>query len=603
MSKLSFISPPVAAGSSKNSPPVADSKNIQPAEKFQAVMERLTELFSRANLSAPTGPTDLSAELASPKNCIGKTGQDTAKDGLSPLTRPQPELTTISDVSFPPAILTPAAAELATAEMSLAVPAKAGAVLSNPSAKTQTSPANFSAGQSPEQNITGKTGPDTAKQSGPPLRRLQSELTTKSAVLISPAIVMPAAVELATAGMPVAVAVKAGAVPSNSPARPETALSGVMVVESGPEKPMTTTELAPATSLLSQLLGEADDGPVASAKNKQTDSPVAAVNGPADLLASVQKSGPAQSHVDLPEALAPGVVEAPATGAARSGNEISAAIPGEKSPETQGQPATIAIQAGPILEAVPALAAPPCNAGTVVAKQEPTMKMASNKTNFSELEQKLPGAATVVAGEKLPPRLPRVLATAPAKNSGEPSLLGSAGISADDGAAKAVSSDLPDLPRLTPSGEPLVQRTQELVSLQVMQLREAGADVLRVVIKPEAGLRLSLDIQQHGGSVEVRAVLDRGNFDLLNRHWPELQQQLESRGVRVAPLVNADQTSGDGGEGFRQPTTSHGQPAGDDADPAATPVAQVLGLPTATATVTATASASRISSYHLETWA
>jgi hypothetical protein len=99
--------------------------------------------------------------------------------------------------------------------------------------------------------------------------------------------------------------------------------------------------------------------------------------------------------------------------------------------------------------------------------------------------------------------------------------------------------------------------------------------------------------------VEVQAVLDRGNFGLLNRHWPELQQQLELRGVRVAPLANAEQSFGGGSEGFRQPTTSHGQLAGDDADPAEMPSVLLPGLPPATAT----ASASAISSRHLETWA
>jgi len=110
---------------------------------------------------------------------------------------------------------------------------------------------------------------------------------------------------------------------------------------------------------------------------------------------------------------------------------------------------------------------------------------------------------------------------------------------------------------------------------------------------------LSLHLQLRDGGVEVQAVLDRGNFGLLNRHWPELQQQLELRGVRVAPLANAEPSFGGGSEGFRQPTTSHGQQAGDDADAAEMPAALLPGLPTATAT----ASASTISSRHLETWA
>jgi hypothetical protein len=181
----------------------------------------------------------------------------------------------------------------------------------------------------------------------------------------------------------------------------------------------------------------------------------------------------------------------------------------------------------------------------------------------------------------------------------DPALPTDAGILANDGPAKAVSAATPDVPCIAPSAVPNVQRVQELVSLQVMRLHECGADEMHVVIKPEAGLQLSLHLQQHGGGVEVQAVLDRGNFGLLNRHWPELQQQLELRGVRVAPLANAEPTFGGGSEGFRQPTTSHGQLAGDDAELPAMAAALLPGLPPATAA----ASASALSSQHLETWA
>lgn len=135
--------------------------------------------------------------------------------------------------------------------------------------------------------------------------------------------------------------------------------------------------------------------------------------------------------------------------------------------------------------------------------------------------------------------------------------------------------------------------------MQAVRLRESGADELRVVIKPDAGLQLSLNLRQRNGGVEVRAVLDRGNFDLLNRHWPALQQQLETRGVRVAPLSRAEDSFGGGGEGFRQPTTPHGQHPRDDTDLAETPAVLVPGLPTATATASASATLAR----NWETWA
>ena len=218
------------------------------------------------------------------------------------------------------------------------------------------------------------------------------------------------------------------------------------------------------------------------------------------------------------------------------------------------------------------------------------MKMAPKKTNFSGPEQKLPGTAAsigVKARENLPTSQPSVV------SGPQPIAVGST--ASRDPLDAVHEMTLSPAPASAPAG----QRMQELVSLQVMRLHESGADEMHVVIKPDTGVQLSLNLQQRDGNVQVQAVLDRGNFDLLSRHWPELQQQLESRGVRVAPLASADQSLGGGSEGFRQPTTPQGQHAGDDVEPDETPAALIPGLPPATAT----ASASRISSRQLETWA
>jgi len=59
-----------------------------------------------------------------------------------------------------------------------------------------------------------------------------------------------------------------------------------------------------------------------------------------------------------------------------------------------------------------------------------------------------------------------------------------------------------------------------------------------VVIKPGGGTQLSLELQQRGGSIEAQAVLQRGDFAQLNQHWSDLQQRLEQRGVKLAPLVS-----------------------------------------------------------------
>ena len=227
------------------------------------------------------------------------------------------------------------------------------------------------------------------------------------------------------------------------------------------------------------------------------------------------------------------------------------------------------------------------------------MKMAAKMTNLSEAKQKLPGATAVATGENLPGHSKHDAAPATIIIRVDPALPSGDGTSTNAGAAKAILPGTVNLIQIPSAVPQFVERTREMISLQIIYAQETGADEMRVVIKPDNGLQLSLHLQQRDGGVEVQAVLERGNFGLLNRHWPELQQQLELRGVRVAPLANTEPSFGGGSEGFRQPTTSHGQQAGDDADAAEMPAALLPGLPTATAT----ASASTISSRHLETWA
>ena len=65
-----------------------------------------------------------------------------------------------------------------------------------------------------------------------------------------------------------------------------------------------------------------------------------------------------------------------------------------------------------------------------------------------------------------------------------------------------------------------------------------------MVIKPGHGLQLSLDLHMRNGSVEMRATLNGGDFNFLSRHWSDLQQQMELRGVRLGPLAGNPQSAG-----------------------------------------------------------
>jgi hypothetical protein len=105
-----------------------------------------------------------------------------------------------------------------------------------------------------------------------------------------------------------------------------------------------------------------------------------------------------------------------------------------------------------------------------------------------------------------------------------------------------------------------LERMHDLVSVHASRLRDSGADSLEVVIKPGPGMQMSLNLQMRDGTVDVRATLHRGDFDFLNRHWGELQQQLESRGVRISQLVNNNPSTGSAPNSFQSPSRQKEQP-------------------------------------------
>jgi hypothetical protein len=303
------------------------------------------------------------------------------------------------------------------------------------------------------------------------------------------------------------------------------------------------------------------------------------------------------------------------------GKEISAAPVVAVAGQRHVQPATVENGVKPptpdsTSNPPPAALSGKSGAGTAVAQQETTMKMAAKKTDFSGREQKLPavagrvGGATIAAGKNLPAAVkgndaggmnsPR--SSAPATITirvGPAAPLDPAAVASETPAQK-ISPETMELPRLITHTVLTAERTQELVVWHALRLRASGADEMHVVIQPDSELQLSLYLQQRHGEVEARAVLERGNFEWLNRHWPELQQQLELRGVRLAPLAGAHLSFGGGSAGFRHPSQHpHGQQTGDSIAAAPPSPATLPGSPPAAAT----ASASGIASRRWEKWA
>ena len=95
------------------------------------------------------------------------------------------------------------------------------------------------------------------------------------------------------------------------------------------------------------------------------------------------------------------------------------------------------------------------------------------------------------------------------------------------------------------------------------RLSDSGNNSMQVVIKPDAGTQLSLELRQQGGSVHVQAVLQQGDFGHLSQQWSDLQQRLGQRGIQLAPLTDdGAYANSNGNENFqnKQSRTTEGVP-------------------------------------------
>jgi hypothetical protein len=232
---------------------------------------------------------------------------------------------------------------------------------------------------------------------------------------------------------------------------------------------------------------------------------------------------------------------------------------------TSADPAEAAQKTGPDPPLQPGSPAASGAGGISSAQQQVPMQKAEKTNGLSaSAEQNLPVPPAGHAGEDLPASLRRSATFLPHLRDSESSP--SRGSQMSDAAPAHAASSLDESSPLT-SMSPVrsLERVHDLMSLHAFRLRDSGADSLQVVIKPGPGLQLSLNLKLQDGHVEMRATLDRGDFDFLSRHWAELQQQLEQRGVRLAPLNGGETPAGGDPPLFQQPGHRQGE---EDAAPA-----------------------------------
>lgn len=106
-----------------------------------------------------------------------------------------------------------------------------------------------------------------------------------------------------------------------------------------------------------------------------------------------------------------------------------------------------------------------------------------------------------------------------------------------------------------------LERTFDIVHLHAARVRESHHDPMHVVIKPGAGVQLSMTLRQEGDQVHAEVWMHRGDFDFFQRHWKELQERCQARGIQLGDLQrHPDYQSDQHRSGYRPPD-------GDWADP------------------------------------
>src|ERR1035441_3421408 len=274
-------------------------------------------------------------------------------------------------------------------------------------------------------------------------------------------------------------------------------------------------------------------------KNLSPVTPAVEPAGSAELAAVLEKNIPGTPTTQIARvnltALMPETKNVSAVElAAMPGQTKAAETNGDSVPLVDANAADSNINSGP--EAAVERATE--NAGTGVAMTDSPMKNPQKTNKVAGPDVKvLPGGETGVAREKNLPLQLLVTPVRAADNRGtDLNFTFSNGSGQPPVADKTPVLNVLDLPSLADARVRAVERTQDMMALHSMRLVESKSDSLSVVIKPAVGTELSLELRQRAGGVEAQATLTRGDHQFLSQHWPELQQRLEQRGIKLAPL-------------------------------------------------------------------
>jgi hypothetical protein len=109
-----------------------------------------------------------------------------------------------------------------------------------------------------------------------------------------------------------------------------------------------------------------------------------------------------------------------------------------------------------------------------------------------------------------------------------------------DTAHRATALDSADFSAATSTTS--VERLQRLITDEVKVIKQLKPDTLAVVLKPDVGTEILLQVHVRNGQIEAHARCERGDFNALNAQWSQLQQSLAGQGVRLMPLTETIST-------------------------------------------------------------
>jgi hypothetical protein len=100
------------------------------------------------------------------------------------------------------------------------------------------------------------------------------------------------------------------------------------------------------------------------------------------------------------------------------------------------------------------------------------------------------------------------------------------------------------------SGAAPLDRLEQMISREVMTVRQTGADTLGVALKLDSNTQLFLQLTTNNGLVQASVRLDRGQFAPEDSQWAQLQQSLARQNVELLPMtgsssMNFQQSSGE----------------------------------------------------------